>query len=233
MVDHTAGIVLKPYEEYKRGNSSAPTSARSTASSDGAGSIDKGEGSSRDVIAPAESRSGVQTAGAMAIASGKSVGRVFTSYTRGTMVDIPLAVTEGFREIPKLYGEDVRDLGQIKDWKSGAVVAGKNFAYGMGEGLTDLFVQPYKGGKEEGALGVAKGVGKGLIALTTKTNSAVLGLVSYPSQGIYKSIRSAAHEGTGKGVIKLRHEEGEWLLKTERDLQRSSISAAYVRLAAM
>jgi hypothetical protein len=41
--------------------------------------------------------------------------------------------------------------------------------YGMGEGLTDIFVQPYKGAKKEGALGALKGVGKGSLSLMTKT----------------------------------------------------------------
>jgi hypothetical protein len=31
----------------------------------------------------------------------------------------------------------------------------------MSEGLTDIFVQPYKGAKKEGALGALKGFGKG------------------------------------------------------------------------
>lgn len=234
MVDHTAGILLKPYEEYKRGKPSAPTSP----TSDSAGppkNDDKGEGSSRGVLASAsaESRSGLRTAGAMATASGMSASRVVTSSVKGVVVDIPLAVTEGFYRFPKLYGEDVRDHGQIKDWKSGAVVAGKTFAYGMSEGLTDLFVQPYKGGKEEGVLGVAKGLGKGPIGLTTKTISAVCGLVTYPTQGIYQSIRSLAHEKTRKNIIKSRHEEGEWLVREERGLQHSYVSEAYVKLVAM
>jgi hypothetical protein len=41
----------------------------------------------------------------------------------------------------------------------------------MSEGLTDIFVQPYKGAKEEGALGALKGFGKGAAALATKTTS--------------------------------------------------------------
>jgi hypothetical protein len=41
----------------------------------------------------------------------------------------------------------------------------------MSEGLTDIFVQPYKGAKEEGALGALKGFGKGTVALATKTSS--------------------------------------------------------------
>ncbi|KAJ7472257.1 hypothetical protein B0H11DRAFT_2038236 [Mycena galericulata] len=230
VADAAAGIFLKPYEEYNRRNATVPTSPR-FAASDAASSLatdDRGEGSSQG--ADLESRS---TAGAMAAASGKSFGRLVISSTKGIMLDIPLAVTEGLYRVPKLYGEEVRDHGPIKDWKSGAVVAGKTFVYGMSEGLTDLFVQPYKGAKEEGFLGAAKGVGKGAVALTTKTNAALLGLVTYPTQGICKSIWSVAHEKTRNEIIRLTHDEGKWLLATEKDVQRSSIAAAYVRLSVM
>jgi len=43
--------------------------------------------------------------------------------------------------------------------------------YGMGEGLTDIFVQPYAGAQKEGTLGAVKGVGKGTVSLVTKTAS--------------------------------------------------------------
>jgi hypothetical protein len=43
--------------------------------------------------------------------------------------------------------------------------------YGLGEGFTDIFVQPYKGARKEGAVGALKGVGKGTVSLMTKTTS--------------------------------------------------------------
>ncbi|KAJ7740943.1 sterol glucosyltransferase [Mycena maculata] len=236
MVNATADIFLKPYEEYRRSNTSALSSPKTPSFDAGASPLepgDRGEGSSRGVVPSGESRGGMHTAGAMAAASGKSVGRVLTSSFKGMMVDVPLAVTEGLRSFPQLYGEDVRDHGQIRDWRSGAVVAGKSFAYGMTEGLADLVVQPYKGAKEEGMLGIAKGVGKGSMGLVTKTSSAMLGLFAYPGQGIYKSIRATAHDKTRKSIMQARHEEGEWLLKTDTELHRSSVSAAYVKVAAM
>lgn len=50
----------------------------------------------------------------------------------------------------------------------------------MSEGLTDIFVQPYKGAKEGGALGVVKGVGKGTAALATKTTSGMYLILILP-----------------------------------------------------
>ncbi|KAJ6567721.1 UDP-glucose,sterol transferase [Mycena vulgaris] len=230
MLDATAGIFLKPYEEFKRGNpgtSSSPKPSTSNPSSKLFNADDRGEGSSRDLIPAGGNRSGMQTAGAMAVASGKSVGRFMTTYLKGTMIDIPLAVTEGLRGVPKMYGEDVKDHGQIRDWKSGAVVAGKTFAYSMSEGLAGLVMEPYKGAKEDGAWGMTKGLGKGVIGFTTKIGSGGLGLAAYSGQGIYKSIRAAAHEKTKKGIMRSRHQEGEWLLRTEQSFYRFSVVAAY------
>ncbi|KAJ7705318.1 hypothetical protein B0H17DRAFT_1037634 [Mycena rosella] len=230
MVDATAGIFLKPYEEFKRGNPDPPLSRAPSASNAPPNPFekeDRGEGSSRGVVPTAGSRSGVHTAGAMAAASGKSLGRFMTSSFKGMVIDIPLAVTEGLRGVPKLYGEEVKEHGEVKGWKSGAVVAGKTFASDMSEGMADLFMQPYKGAKEEGAWGMAKGFGKGALGFSAKISSGALGLVAYPGQGIYKSIRAAAHDTTRKEIIRKKHQEGEWLLlQTEQGL-RSSIKAAY------
>lgn len=103
-------------------------------------------------------------------ASGKALADVNVKGFKGLLVDIPLATTEGLRNIPALYGDTVRDHGSVTDWKSGAMVGGKAFMYGMGEGLTDIFTEPYRGGKKEGALGVVKGVGKGSVTMLTKTS---------------------------------------------------------------
>lgn len=90
---------------------------------------------------------------------------------KGMLIDMPLAVSDGLRAVPRLYGDEVKDHGIIRDWKSGATFAGKNFTHGMTEGLTDIFTQPYKGGREEGAKGVMKGIAKGTLVVTTKVSS--------------------------------------------------------------
>ena len=41
------------------------------------------------------------------------------------MVDFPLAVAEGFRNVPRLWGRKVKEQEEISGWKSGAAVAGK------------------------------------------------------------------------------------------------------------
>ncbi|KAJ7220495.1 putative UDP-glucose,sterol transferase [Mycena pura] len=248
MVDASAGIVLKPYEEFKRSNPgvlSTPISPTALISSvpstvstcskplpplplflDGEQLENRGEDSSRPPP-NSERRSGIQTAGAMATASGKSLGRFMTTYVRGVAVDIPLAVTEGLRGVPKMYGQEPKDLGHVQDWKSGIVVGGKTFAYDMATGIADLVVQPYQGARQEGALGLAKGFGKGCVNITVKTTGAVLGLVAYPGQGICKSIHAIAHERTRKGIIEARHAEGKWLVKVDEGAHHDSVIRAY------
>ncbi|KAJ7182617.1 hypothetical protein C8R43DRAFT_1228972 [Mycena crocata] len=241
LVDATAGILVKPYQELRRPNLPSTPSGHSTQSGHSSHSVhsshsrtsDNGEEDDGSSIEPLEhSRSGMHTAGAMVAASGKSVGRVFTTYVRGMLVDIPLAATEGLRSVPKMYGEPARDNGQVKDWRSGAAVAGRTFAHGMADGLSGLVVDPYRGAREEGLVGMAKGVGKGAIGFGTKTGSAMLGLVAYPGQGIYKSIRTMAHAKTAKQVMAARHAEGEWLVGTVKSLHRQKVIVAYAELLA-
>jgi sterol 3beta-glucosyltransferase len=48
-----------------------------------------------------------------------------SSVTKGTLVDVPLALTEGFRNAPRIYGGKVRKQEKVTDWKIGGIVAGK------------------------------------------------------------------------------------------------------------
>ncbi|KAI9163417.1 Sterol 3-beta-glucosyltransferase UGT80B1 [Paramyrothecium foliicola] len=151
-------------------------------------------------------------AGKMMGASAKSIGTFAPTALQGMMVDIPLAITEGMKSVPRHYGGKVRDHGPVVDAKSGFAVAGKTFAYGFMDGLADLVVQPYKGAAKDGALGALKGFGKGAVSLTTKSGAAMFGVLAYPSAGISKSLRTAVHSGTRKTIANERHVEGKWLL---------------------
>lgn len=59
------------------------------------------------------------------ITFGKGFGKMVGVLPKALLVDVPLALTEGLHQMPRLYGEEVRHHGQVKDWKSGGVVAGK------------------------------------------------------------------------------------------------------------
>ncbi|OLN88212.1 Sterol 3-beta-glucosyltransferase UGT80B1-like protein 1 [Colletotrichum chlorophyti] len=152
------------------------------------------------------------TAAEMFKASASGVGGFFKSYGR-FYLDVPLALTDGFRAVPKLYGDEVRERPPITDWKSGTLEGGKNFVTGLGSGVSDLWMQPIKGGREGGAAGAALGVGKGLVGLTSKTVSAAVGIVAYPGQGIYQSIRTAVKSKTRHSIADARRAEGEYLAR--------------------
>ncbi|KAJ4050970.1 hypothetical protein NW756_003883 [Fusarium oxysporum] len=127
---------------------------------------------------------------ATAVANGKALQGMTTAVVKGSLVDVPLALAEGLRNTPRLYGEKVQDHGPVTDWKSGGTVAAKNFGVGFYEGVTDIVTKPMKGAKEEGALGFFKGVGKGSLNMVAKPGSAMFGLLAYPAQGVYKSVKS-------------------------------------------
>jgi hypothetical protein len=145
----------------------------------------------------------------------KSFGKFNRRLFQGAIVDIPLAVTEGLRSVPKLYGEDVQSHGEVADAVSGFTVGGKNFVQGMADGLSGLYSKPMQGLKEEGALGFAKGTGKGVLGLATKASSAAIGIVAYPGQGITKSIIAPFKSSTRKAISSQRLAEGEYMTKTE------------------
>ncbi|KAM0358606.1 hypothetical protein ACHAO7_003691 [Fusarium culmorum] len=127
---------------------------------------------------------------AAAVAAGKGMQGMTTAVVKGSLVDFPLAMADGLKNVPRLYGEEVRDHGPVTDWKSGGTVAAKNFGYGFYEGLTNIVTKPMKGAKEEGTLGFMKGLGKGTVDIVTKPGSAMFGLLAYPAQGIYKSAKT-------------------------------------------
>ncbi|KAH8734160.1 hypothetical protein BGZ61DRAFT_566508 [Ilyonectria robusta] len=173
-------------------------------------------------------------AGRMAGASAKSVGKIAPTALKGMVVDIPLAITEGLRSVPRHYGGGVRDHGPVTDAKSGMIVAGKTFAWGFIDGISDIVVQPYKGAKKDGALGAVKGLGKGAMSLATKSGAGMFGVFAYPSAGISKSLRTAVHSTTRKAIAHERHIEGVWMMENMgADMVDSGeLVASFMRLQA-
>ena len=55
----------------------------------------------------------------------KNVDNLTLGVIKGGVVDIPLALAEGFRNTPRLWGQSVKEQQEITGWSSGAVVAGK------------------------------------------------------------------------------------------------------------
>lgn len=160
--------------------------------------------------------------GALAAVKGSAsgVGGFFKHYSKGMLLDLPYAVTEGMRNAPKLYGGKAYDPGAVTDWKSGGIAAGKNFAHGMVEGIGGIVMEPVRGAKKEGAAGAAKGVGIGLLNLGTKMGSGALGLFALPSQGAYMSARALVKKKTGKSIMEARKIEGRDVVERSEEETR-------------
>ncbi|RAH68605.1 putative sterol glucosyltransferase [Aspergillus aculeatinus CBS 121060] len=224
MLKSSGGMLYKPYKEYKRSRSPRPpydpingsmSSATSSTASFAHLSVD--ETSSRVSRRSGKSRemqpSSLATAGNVAGATLKEFGKFTGSYFKGVVVDIPHAAAEGFRQVPRLYGEEPKNYGTVKDWKSGAVMGGRNFVDGMADGFTGFFTQPIKGAKEEGVLGAMKGFAKGTIGLATKVPSAGIGLVAYPFHGIAKTVEGLAKSKTKKLIVNARLRDGLYIVQ--------------------
>jgi hypothetical protein len=86
-----------------------------------------------------------------------------------TPMNLAESVAKGFRNVPKLYGDDtVRPQENITGFQSGLKAAGLDFAHGIYDGATGVVTQPMNGGREGGVGGFAAGVGKGLGGLILK-----------------------------------------------------------------
>lgn len=249
MVRATTDIFVKPYQEANRGRGepSRPSLSRSISTPAPASRV-VNENEPPPVPDINKVRNNWETTGAVAAASAKGFGRFLANYYKGVIVDIPLATTEGLRAVPRLYGEEVEEYN-IRDWKSGAIAGGKNFATGMREGFTGVWTQPMQAA-DEGALGVAKGIMKGTVGLATKVPSgeclfafllfcegvylcvfliAALGLVAYPAHGICKSIHTAVRSSTRKQIAEARLREGTHLVRSAmgREIDRKRVMILY------
>lgn len=167
----------------------------------------------------------------MAGASAMSMSRLWGAFVKSLVVDTPFAVAEGFRNAPKLYGEKVPDHAPITDWKSGAVVGGKEFGKGISTGLVDLFVQPYKGAKSDGATGFAKGIGKGALGSATKLGAGMMALYSYPVQGAWRSIYDLTHTATKKRIFSARRVHDLYYARRDR-IEEQKVLEAFDKLHA-
>ena len=187
MLHSTADMIYNPYKEYRRGRSPNPSTRTLPAPAFPGSSLSRDPSSARISAANEanshdtrslsvqtesdQSRNGLLVAGSMLGATAKGFGKFTGSYFKGIVVDIPHAAAEGFRQVPRLYGEKPKEYGAIQDWKSGAIFGGRNFVDGMTDGFTGFITQPVNGAKEEGALGAVKGFAKGTIGLVTKVPS--------------------------------------------------------------
>lgn len=147
-----------------------------------------------------------------AMGTGEGVQRIVGAGFKSPM-DFTMNLSKGFRNAPKLYGdESVRKPEKVTDFKSGIRAAGKEFGYGMYDGITGLVTQPMKGAQKEGAAGFIKGIGKGIGGIALKPGAAVFGIPGYTMQGVYKEMQKAMGSSVQNYIIAARTAQGyeEW-----------------------
>jgi hypothetical protein len=162
--------------------------------------------------ATADDTKGVpHVAGQVALGTAKGIGRIVTTTLKSPAI-IMHGITRGFHNLPKAYGEEVRQYENVTGLRSGLSVSAKSFGYGFKDGFGDLLVKPYEGAEKSGIVGLGTGIAKGLANAALKPTAGqypcwdscgnivncfagVCGLLSYSMVGIYKSIRNV---GTSK-----------------------------------
>jgi hypothetical protein len=83
----------------------------------------------------------------------------------------------------------------------------------MAEAVSDMVVKPYQGVREDGAKGAVKGIGKGMVNMTSKAGCAMFGVLVYHGAGVAKSLKPAEYSRTKQWIVKARHVGGTWFLE--------------------
>lgn len=143
-----------------------------------------------------------------AVGTGKGLGRVVGAMVKAPM-DFSFNMAKGFHNAPQLYGDDtVRKSDKVTGFRSGLTIAGKEFGYGMYDGITGLVTQPVRGAGKEGGLGALKGFGKGIGGLFFKPGAALFALPAYAMKGLHKQVQKYFGSGAESYIVTARLKQG-------------------------
>ncbi|KIW08552.1 hypothetical protein, variant 1 [Verruconis gallopava] len=164
-----------------------------------------------------------------AYGTGKGLSKIVGAGMKSPM-DFTLGLAKGFHNLPKLYGEEVRQVDRVTDLKSGLRVAGKEFGMGLWDGITGLVTQPISGAKKEGGAGFVKGVGRGIAGVVVKPGAGIYSLPGYAMQGIYKEVQKHFGKSVDNYIIAARTAQGwEAWLQIDKD-EQTEIVHRYFKL---
>ncbi|KAL8898452.1 MAG: hypothetical protein Q9192_002070 [Flavoplaca navasiana] len=172
-----------------------------------------------------------------AVGTSKGIGRIVGAGLKSPM-DFTLSLARGFHNAPRLYGdESVRHPDKVTGIQSGLRTAGKEFGYGVYDGVSGLVTQPLKGAKQEGVAGFVKGFGKGIGGFLLKpsagmcicpnlgiglvlTGVAFMSLPAYTFSGIYKELQKQFGSSVQNYVVAARLAQGYEDLAASTEQQR-------------
>ena len=147
-----------------------------------------------------------------AMGTGKGVHKILSAGFKSPM-DFTMALSKGFHNAPKLYGDEtVRKSEPVSDLRTGLRAAGKEFGYGLYDGITGLVTQPVKGAQKEGAAGFVKGFGKGIGGIVMKPGAGFWAIPGYTMKGVYREIANRQGSSVQNYIIAARTAQGfdEW-----------------------
>ncbi|KAI2469537.1 glycosyltransferase family 1 protein [Annulohypoxylon bovei var. microspora] len=144
-----------------------------------------------------------------AMDAGKSINNIVATGMKSPM-NFCLGLARGFRNAPTLYNDDtVRPAEKVTDFASGLRVAGKEFGFGMFDGITGLVTQPIRGAGKEGAIGALKGFSKGIGGFMLKPAAAIWSLPAYTMQGVHAEIRTRFAQSAQRYIVAARISQGQ------------------------
>ncbi|KAL8683412.1 MAG: hypothetical protein Q9186_000674 [Xanthomendoza sp. 1 TL-2023] len=152
-----------------------------------------------------------------AVGTSKGIGRIVGAGLKSPM-DFTLGIARGFHNAPKLYGdESVRQPDKVTGIQSGLKTAGKEFGYGLYDGVTGLFTQPVQGAKQGGVAGFIKGFGKGIGGVMLKPSAA------YTFSGVYKELQKHFGSSVQNYIVAARLTQGYEQLAVSSEEQRLDV----------
>lgn len=151
---------------------------------------------------------GVEETLERAMGASKSINNIVGAGLK-TPMNFCMGLAKGFRNAPRLYHDDtVRPVQKVTSFESGLKIAGKEFGYGLYDGLTGLVTQPLRGAEKEGAVGLAKGFAKGIGGVVFKTSAAAWSLPAYTMAGVHAGIRSMLAQNAQNYIVASRISQG-------------------------
>jgi hypothetical protein len=115
-----------------------------------------------DPSPPLDTNDSAHVARQVALGTAKGFGRIVTTSLKSPVV-IMHGITRGFHNLPKAYGDEVRQYENVTGLRSGLVVSVKSFGYGLSDGIRDLMIKPIDGAEKNGVLGFAAGCVTGVM----------------------------------------------------------------------
>jgi hypothetical protein len=154
---------------------------------------------------------------ALALSTSRGVVRSLSTLCKSPL-DISLAITLGFHNAPRLYGDTTVPpppaLHLIHGYRSGLEAGFKELKYGFTAGTTGLVKLPILGAEEgkSRVIGGLEGFGKGIGGLVLKPIAGVFGVPVFSGMGLRREIRNFCAEewdGGERWVREARALQGE------------------------